>query len=199
MQRDGDGDGAFSSQGGHGPLCLRLITRGFDPGATQVGQLVELHTVLLQDRWALWWWTCFCERTWRFLVFIFLLTRVSITAVSLACKNSREETTKTLRRSKDEKKVRKSDTGSCGVGGGSSLKGLNPELWNSANRKQNNASCSWTSTAEWLLCYIMQPNSSSLPLQLCSNTASESLAAWKMNETIRTKYGFMGLNIVLYV
>lgn len=198
MQRDGDGDGAFSSQGGHGPLCLRLITRGFDPGATQVGQLVELHAVLLQDRWALWWWTCFCERTWRFLVFIFLLTRVSITAVSLACKNSREETTKTLRSSKDEKKVRKSDTGSCGVGG-SSLKGLNPELWNSANRKQNNASCSWTSTAEWLLCYIMQTNSSSLPLQLCSCAASESLAAWKMNETIRTKYGFMGLNIVLYV
>lgn len=124
MQRDGDGDGAFSSQGGHGPLCLRLITRGFDPGATQVGQLVELHTVLLQDRWALWWWTCFCERTWRFLVFIFLLTRVSITAVSLACKNSREETTKTLRRSKDEKKVRKSDTGSCGVEGFFSKKNL---------------------------------------------------------------------------
>lgn len=39
-----------------------------------------------------------------------------------------------------------------------------------------------------------------IPLRsLCSCAASESLAAWKMNETIRTKYGFMGLNIVLYV
>lgn len=53
----------------------------------------------------------------KVFVFIFLLTRVSITAVSLACKNSREETTKTLRSSKDEKKVRKNDTGSWRVGG----------------------------------------------------------------------------------
>lgn len=42
-----------------------------------------------------------------------------------------------------------------------------------------------------------------IPLRsLCSCAATllqKSLAAWKMNETIRTKYGFMGLNIVLYV
>lgn len=47
MQGDGDGDGTFSPQGGHGPLCLRLVARGFDPRAAQVGELVELDTVLL--------------------------------------------------------------------------------------------------------------------------------------------------------
>lgn len=48
MQGDGNGDGAFSTQGGHSPLRFRLIAGGFNPGAAQVGQLVELNTVLLQ-------------------------------------------------------------------------------------------------------------------------------------------------------
>lgn len=65
MKGDGNGDGTLSSQGGHGPLRLCLIARGFDPGAAQVGQFVKLDTVLLQDSGAGWCWTCFCGQTER--------------------------------------------------------------------------------------------------------------------------------------
>lgn len=58
MQRDGDGDGALSAQGGHGSLRLALVPGGLDPRAAQVGQLVELDAVLLQHRGADWSWTC---------------------------------------------------------------------------------------------------------------------------------------------
>lgn len=66
MQRDGDGDGTLSTQGGHGSLRLALIPGGFDPRAAQVGQLVELDTVLLQHRRADWCWTC-ASQCWTYL------------------------------------------------------------------------------------------------------------------------------------
>lgn len=66
MQCDGDGDGALSTQGGHGSLRLTLVSGGFDPCAAQVGQLVELDTVLLQHRGADWSWTCTSQR-WTYL------------------------------------------------------------------------------------------------------------------------------------
>ena len=68
MQGDGDGDGAFSPQGGHGPLRLCLVAGRFDPGAAEVGQLVELDTVLLQHCGAGWCWTRFCGQTERLLL-----------------------------------------------------------------------------------------------------------------------------------
>lgn len=66
MQRDGDGDGTLSTQGGHGSLRLSLIPGGFDPRAAQVGQFVELDTVLLQYRGPDWGWTCTSQR-WTYL------------------------------------------------------------------------------------------------------------------------------------
>lgn len=62
MQCDGDGDGTLSTQGGHGPLSLCLIAGGFNPGAAQVRQLVELDTVLFWHCGAGWCWT-FCRQT----------------------------------------------------------------------------------------------------------------------------------------
>lgn len=67
MQRDGDGNGTLSTQGGHGSLRLTLIPGGFDPCAAQVGQLVELDTVLLQHRGAHWCWTC-TNQCWTYLI-----------------------------------------------------------------------------------------------------------------------------------
>lgn len=66
MQRDGDGDGALGTQGGHGSLRLTLVSGGFDPRAAQVGQLVELDTVLLQHRGADWSWTR-TSQCWTYL------------------------------------------------------------------------------------------------------------------------------------
>lgn len=66
VQCDGDGDGALSTQGGHGSLCLTLVSGGFDPCAAQVGQLVELDTALLQHWGADWSWTC-ASQCWTYL------------------------------------------------------------------------------------------------------------------------------------
>lgn len=63
MQGDWDRDGTFSSQCGHGPLCLCFVARGFDPGATQVGKLVKLHTVFLLGCGAGWYQAWLCEQT----------------------------------------------------------------------------------------------------------------------------------------
>lgn len=182
MQRDGDGDGTFSSQGGHSPLCLCLVTRGFDPGATQVGQLVELDAVLLQDCWAVWWRTCFCEWTERFFVFVCLFSRKAVgyfilakwtsaflslskfelinklfiphMIVRIAERGNNKKKKKTLRSSKDKRRWGKEWYRK--LGGVFSEITSNPELSSFANRKQNNESCSWTSTAEWLLfCFML--------------------------------------------
>lgn len=74
MQRDGDGDGTLSAQGGHGSLRLALVPGGFHPGAAQVGQLVELDAVLLQHRGAGWCWTCTSHR-WTCFNSTFCYTR----------------------------------------------------------------------------------------------------------------------------
>lgn len=66
MQRDGDGDGALSTQGGHGSLRLSLIPGGFDPRAAQIGQLVELDTVLLQH-WGADWYLMYTSQCWTYL------------------------------------------------------------------------------------------------------------------------------------
>lgn len=65
MQGDRDGDGTLGTQRGHGSLGLGLITRGFDPGAAQVRQLIELDAVLLWRSGAARCWTCFWDKdTW---------------------------------------------------------------------------------------------------------------------------------------
>lgn len=63
MEGDGDVFGTLSYQRGHRSLCLGLIARGFDPGAAQVGQFVELDTVLLQGRGGGRCRTDFCLKT----------------------------------------------------------------------------------------------------------------------------------------
>lgn len=78
MQGDGDGDGTLSSQGGHCTLCLCFVARGFDPGAAQVGQLVELDAVLLQVSGAGWCWTCWCLCGHTETLFFFLMKSLGV-------------------------------------------------------------------------------------------------------------------------
>lgn len=155
MQGDRDGDSTLSPQGGHGLLCLCLIAGGFDPGAAQVGQLVELDTVFLQNCWTRWCWNWFCGQTTEELNISWIFTSCSLTSLQQTELNEfttntefkrREEQTRTQRRtSKDKQKVRKNRTGSCRV---FSVMNFDRVLSHFANRKYNNESCSWTLTAD---------------------------------------------------
>lgn len=138
MQRDGDGDGTLSTQGGHGSLRLTLIPRGFDPRAAQVGQLVELDTVLLQHWGADWGWTC-ASQCWTYLNWTTFHYERGI-------KSHREPYQhKCAGRAITECERTAEDVGRGFI--------FQPARSNYANRKLNNRSKSWN-TADSFLIYI---------------------------------------------